>query len=89
MISADGAPGTLPQRLGTLLVPGRRGGGVLDGRRAATHWELASQLAAAYPQVRVDGHPVFVRDGHGATSVGVSPSVYRARFRSTLGDRTR
>ncbi|GAA0919211.1 MULTISPECIES: type 1 glutamine amidotransferase family protein [Streptomyces violaceusniger group] len=63
--------------------------GVLDGRRAATHWELASQLAAAYPQVRVDGHPVFVRDGHGATSVGVSPSVYRARFRSTLGDRTR
>ncbi|WP_413804149.1 GlxA family transcriptional regulator [Streptomyces iranensis] len=111
VISADGAPGTLPQHLGTLLVPGRRDwrsavadtdliglvtdlstragrvasvcagafvlaeAGILDGRRAATHWELASQLAAAYPQVRVDGHPVFVRDGHVATSAGITAGI--------------
>ncbi|MFE9006057.1 GlxA family transcriptional regulator [Streptomyces sp. NPDC007875] len=49
--------------------------GILDGRRAATHWELASQLAAAYPQVRVDGNPVFVRDGHVATSAGITAGI--------------
>lgn len=46
--------------------------GVLDGRRATTHWELASQLAAAFPQVRVEPDPVFVRDGHIVTSAGVT-----------------
>ncbi|MFD5385115.1 GlxA family transcriptional regulator [Streptomyces sp. NPDC127074] len=111
VISADSAPGTLPPRLGTLLVPGRRDwrsavadtdlvglvarlsgrakrvasvcagafvlaeAGILDGRRAATHWELASQLATAYPRVCVDGNPVFVRDGHVATSAGITAGI--------------
>ncbi|MEU8983054.1 GlxA family transcriptional regulator [Streptomyces sp. NPDC048309] len=49
--------------------------GLLDGRRAATHWELARQLAAAYPQVRVEADPVFVRDGHLITSAGVTAGI--------------
>ncbi|WTW81501.1 GlxA family transcriptional regulator [Streptomyces sp. NBC_00009] len=49
--------------------------GVLDGRRATTHWELASQLAAAFPQVRVEPDPVFVRDGHIVTSAGVTAGI--------------
>ncbi|MEU8378123.1 helix-turn-helix domain-containing protein, partial [Streptosporangium sp. NPDC048865] len=49
--------------------------GVLDGRRAATHWRLAAQLAAAYPRVRVEPDPVFVRDGHVVTSAGVTAGI--------------
>ncbi|MGN9816446.1 GlxA family transcriptional regulator [Streptomyces sp. SD11] len=49
--------------------------GVLDGRRAATHWELAAQLAAAYPRVRVEDNPVFARDGHVLTSAGVTAGI--------------
>ncbi len=49
--------------------------GVLDGRRAATHWRLAGQLAAAYPRVRVEADPVFVRDGDVITSAGVTAGI--------------
>ncbi|MCX5124461.1 GlxA family transcriptional regulator [Streptomyces sp. NBC_00193] len=49
--------------------------GVLDGRRAVTHWRLAAQLAAAYPRVRVEADPVFVRDGHVVTSAGVTSGI--------------
>ncbi|MET9494401.1 GlxA family transcriptional regulator [Streptomyces sp. NPDC006552] len=49
--------------------------GLLDGRRVATHWELGEQLAAAYPGVRVEAHPVFVRDGHVFTSAGVTAGI--------------
>ncbi len=49
--------------------------GILDGRRATTHWELAPQLATAFPQVRVEPDPVFVRDGHVVTSAGVTAGI--------------
>ncbi|MBC7274105.1 MAG: GlxA family transcriptional regulator [Streptomyces sp.] len=49
--------------------------GVLDGRRATTHWELAPQLTAAYPEVRVAPDLVFVRDGHLVTSAGVTAGI--------------
>lgn len=49
--------------------------GTLDRRSATTHWELAPQLAAAYPQVRVAADPVFVRDGHVVTSAGVTAGI--------------
>ncbi|MEU4539942.1 GlxA family transcriptional regulator [Streptosporangium sp. NPDC023825] len=110
-IGVDGALESLPARLGTIVVPGRRDWrravadqdlialvtelsrrsarvtsvcagafvlaqtGVLDGRRAATHWRLAAQLAAAYPRVRVEPDPVFVRDGHVVTSAGVTAGI--------------
>ncbi|MFJ8544004.1 GlxA family transcriptional regulator [Streptomyces sp. NPDC093586] len=49
--------------------------GILDGRRATTHWELAPQLAAAYPGVRVEPDLVFVRDRHLVTSAGVTAGI--------------
>jgi len=49
--------------------------GALDGRRAATHWRLADELAAAYPAVSVEADPVFVRDGDVFTSAGVTAGI--------------
>lgn len=49
--------------------------GLLDGRRATTHWLYAGDLAAQYPKVVVDPAPIFIRDGHVATSGGVTASL--------------
>lgn len=46
--------------------------GILDGRRATTHWRLADKLAQRYPQVSVDADKIFVQDGNVWTSAGVS-----------------
>lgn len=111
VLGVDGSVSSLPRRIGTLLVPGRRdwraavgdtdlvesvrhltdraervtsvcagafvlaATGVLDGRRAATHWELAPDLAVAFPGIRVESDPLFVRDGHVVTSAGVTAGI--------------
>jgi transcriptional regulator GlxA family with amidase domain len=49
--------------------------GLLDGRRAATHWELAAGLARASPQVTVDADAIFVADGPIHTSAGVTAGI--------------
>ncbi|MFI6685438.1 GlxA family transcriptional regulator [Streptomyces sp. NPDC050485] len=49
--------------------------GLLDGRRATTHWALCDQMARRYPAVRVDPDPIFVRDGTIATSAGVTAGI--------------
>ncbi|MFD3451393.1 GlxA family transcriptional regulator [Streptomyces sp. NPDC058691] len=49
--------------------------GLLDGRRAATHWRLAADLAARYPAVTVDSDAIFVRDGRFITSAGISAGI--------------
>ncbi|GAA4941407.1 transcriptional regulator GlxA family with amidase domain [Actinomycetospora succinea] len=49
--------------------------GLLDGRRATTHWVFAADLARAYPAVDVDPDPIFVRDGRIATSAGVTSAL--------------
>jgi transcriptional regulator GlxA family with amidase domain len=46
--------------------------GILDGRKATTHWELADTLARRYPLVAVDGDRIFTQDGNVWTSAGVS-----------------
>ncbi|MER5812642.1 DJ-1/PfpI family protein [Streptomyces sp. NPDC002033] len=46
--------------------------GLLDGRRATTHWSTAAQLAADHPRVRVDADPIFVRSGRVWTGAGIS-----------------
>ena len=49
--------------------------GLLDGRRATTHWQFADGLAEQYPDVTVDPDPVFVRDGDVWTSAGVTAGM--------------
>ncbi len=49
--------------------------GLLDGRRATTHWAFAGRLAEQYPQVRVDADPIFIRDGDVWTSAGVAAGI--------------
>ncbi|MFC8723008.1 GlxA family transcriptional regulator [Kitasatospora sp. NPDC057198] len=46
--------------------------GLLDGRRATTHWSTAAQLAADHPEVTVDPDPIFVRSGKIWTGAGIS-----------------
>ncbi|HPG25619.1 MAG TPA: DJ-1/PfpI family protein [Myxococcota bacterium] len=49
--------------------------GLLDGRRATTHWAFAETLAARYPAVRVDPDPIHLRDGNVWTSAGVTAGM--------------
>jgi transcriptional regulator GlxA family with amidase domain len=49
--------------------------GLLDGRRATTHWESCARLAERYPRVTVEPDPIFVRDGKVWTSAGVTAGM--------------
>ena len=49
--------------------------GLLDGRRATTHWNWCRQLAHDYPRVTVDPNPIYVRDGNCYTSAGVTAGI--------------
>lgn len=49
--------------------------GLLAGRRATTHWAYCGSLARRFPDVRVDHEPIYVRDGHIATSAGVTAGI--------------
>jgi transcriptional regulator GlxA family with amidase domain len=49
--------------------------GVLDGRRAATHWSACHALAAFRPQVTVDANAIFVQEGRVWTSAGVTAGI--------------
>jgi transcriptional regulator GlxA family with amidase domain len=49
--------------------------GLLDGRRATTHWASAQELARRYPAVEVDPEPIFLRDGDVWTSAGVTAGM--------------
>jgi transcriptional regulator GlxA family with amidase domain len=49
--------------------------GMLDGRRAVTHWSYCAELARRFPAVRVESDPIFVRDGSVWTSAGVTAGI--------------
>jgi transcriptional regulator GlxA family with amidase domain len=49
--------------------------GILDGRRATTHWRQTGLLSRAYPQISVEPDAIFVRDGDIYTSAGVSAGI--------------
>ncbi|MGC4982482.1 GlxA family transcriptional regulator [Streptomyces sp. DT193] len=49
--------------------------GLLDGRRATTHWAYSETMARRYPAVTVDAEPIFVWDGPFVTSAGVSTGI--------------
>src|SRR5246127_3919319 len=45
--------------------------GLLDGKRAATHWKWTEELACRYKKTTVDPEAIFIRDGNTYTSAGV------------------
>jgi transcriptional regulator GlxA family with amidase domain len=49
--------------------------GVLDGRRATTHWQHTRHFLAAYPKVKLEPDRIFVRDGHIWSSAGISAGI--------------
>jgi len=49
--------------------------GLLDGRRATTHWAYCDRLARRHPLVTVDPDPIYVRDGDVYTSAGVTAGM--------------
>ena len=50
-------------------------GGLLDGRRATTHWRRAAQLARLFPQIAVEPDRIHIRDGHVWTSAGITAGI--------------
>jgi transcriptional regulator GlxA family with amidase domain len=49
--------------------------GVLDGRRATSHWKYCARLAERFPAVHVEPDPIFVCDGPVWTSAGVTAGI--------------
>ncbi|MEO3867300.1 GlxA family transcriptional regulator [Nonomuraea sp. B12E4] len=49
--------------------------GLLDGRRATTHWLVAGELRSRYDRVEVNADPLYIEDGHVWTSAGVLSGV--------------
>ena len=49
--------------------------GLLDGRRATTHWASCRELARRYPRIQVDPDPIYVHDGSIYTSAGVTAGI--------------
>lgn len=67
--------------------------GLLDGRRATTHWELAAEIARRFPRVQIDPQVLYVEDGGVLTSAGTAASidaclhVLRQRLGATVANR--
>jgi len=49
--------------------------GLLDGKRAATHWKWAAELANRFKHTTVDPDPIYIRDGSTYTSAGVTAGM--------------
>jgi transcriptional regulator GlxA family with amidase domain len=49
--------------------------GLLEGKRATTHWKVTHELAARYPTTLVEPDSIYVRDGTTYTSAGVSAGI--------------
>ena len=49
--------------------------GVLDGRRATTHWRYADTMAEMYPEIEVDPNVLYVQDGRIITSAGTAAGL--------------
>lgn len=49
--------------------------GLLDGKRATTHWEYARRFATRFPKVTVDARPIYIRDGNVSTAAGVTSAL--------------
>jgi transcriptional regulator GlxA family with amidase domain len=49
--------------------------GLLDGKRATTHWNRTRQFLAAYPKVKLEPDQIFVRDGNIWSSAGITAGI--------------
>lgn len=49
--------------------------GLLNGRRATTHWDYCTRLAQSYPSITVEPDRIFVRDGSISTSGGITSGI--------------
>ena len=49
--------------------------GLLDGRRATTHWHFAADIAARFPAIRIEPDALFIKDGSIYTSAGVTAAI--------------
>ncbi|NLS00543.1 helix-turn-helix domain-containing protein [Rhizobium sp. P38BS-XIX] len=49
--------------------------GLMDGRRAATHWNRCAEFAKRFPQVKLEPDPIFVQDGEIWSSAGVTAGI--------------
>ena len=49
--------------------------GLLDGRRAVTHWKFCDRLTREFPKVKVLCDPIFLRDGSIYTSAGITAGI--------------
>lgn len=49
--------------------------GLLNGKKATTHWRVADDLAARFPKVMVQSNSIFVKDGNVYTSAGVTAGI--------------
>lgn len=64
--------------------------GLLDGRRATTHWQLAESLETLFPSVKVEADAIHIHDGPVWTSAGISAGIDLALALVTedLGEKT-
>lgn len=49
--------------------------GILEGKRATTHWRVCDKLARYFPKVKVECDPIFIKDGNIYTSAGISTGM--------------
>ena len=49
--------------------------GLLNGKRATSHWKFSQELSRCYPSVKVVSEPIWVRDGNIYTSAGISAGI--------------
>lgn len=49
--------------------------GLLDGRRATTHWRYAAELQRCYPSIKVDADRIFIREDDIWTSAGITAGI--------------
>ncbi len=49
--------------------------GLLDGKRAVTHWDDCKMLAEEFPRVKVELDPIYIKDGDVWTSAGITAGI--------------
>jgi transcriptional regulator GlxA family with amidase domain len=70
--ASAGARRTVSVCMGAFLLAAS---GILDGRKATTHWRYAPRLQSLYPRIRVDGDRIFFNDGGVWTSAGMTAGI--------------